>query len=65
MYVLVLRLNNIDFYTSTSKDLNASAIIGMITSAIVSIIFNLDNYLDKMSGIIANLLSNIIILFFT
>lgn len=37
----------------------------MITSAIVSIIFNLDNYLDKMSGIIANLLSNIIILFFT
>ncbi len=62
--VLVSRLNDIDFYTSTSKDLITSAIVGIITSTIVSILFNLDNDLDKMSGIIGKLLSGIIIFIF-
>lgn len=58
--VLIARLNDIDFYKSTSKDLSASVMIGILTSTMVSIIFySLDDF-NKVYGIIATLVIYII-----
>lgn len=61
---LIERLNDINFFSSTSKDLEASLLIGVISSAMITMLFEitkLNNGENTQSDFLLNLFISVII----